>query len=510
MIQKPIFARLVAITSFFLLTAAALFAQTHLQKHLVKSGETLYRLSVNYGVTVDEILKYNPGLDTGGLKSGNIVLIPTIDASVPEALSADKIRTTHKVKKKETLWSIAQKYEITVDELQRANPVMATPGYNLQKGDKINIPFPAAGTKGQGGAAAATPAQGYAPVKVAILLPFGDQAAGSDRCIEFYRGLLLAVEQLKLQGKDIQLYAYDEPSPKHSINNTIELIRSKQVHLIVGPLYFEHFSGVANFAKANQIKSLLPFSSKATDVVNNPYLYLLNAPENEKQELAIDLLLKNFKDYKAVFVQTDNGNEQVFIDKLRRRLIKEGVEVATVGAKASNEQLLNACSKKKLTLFIPNDSREATFHEITAQLIRFKRQYSKLNTALLGYPDWQALSSTRRNEMHLTNTYIFTNVFYNPWSTTTNLLKKEYALWFKSDIIPTSPVMFLLGYDSGLTFLTGLSRYGKDFNTQKLNLPLQQSDIDFIKITPNGGYINSSMWFVHYRTDYQIEKIAVR
>ena len=82
--------------------------------------------------------------------------------------------------------------------------------------------------------------------------------------------------------------------------------------------------------------------------------------------------------------------------------------------------------------------------------------------------------------------------------------------WFKSDIIESSPRMFMLGYDTGLTFINGLSRYGSHFNDQDLKLPLQQSDIAFKKISNQGGYINSSLWFVHYRNDYQIEKVSER
>ena len=50
----------------------------------------------------------------------------------------------HKVKRKETIFGIAKDYGLTVDELIRANPEMNTPGYELKKGDFIFIPFSAA------------------------------------------------------------------------------------------------------------------------------------------------------------------------------------------------------------------------------------------------------------------------------------------------------------------------------------------------------------------------------
>ena len=52
-----------------------------------------------------------------------------------------KIREVHKVKRKETVFGIAKQYGITIDELKNVNPQMRIPGYELKKGDKLNIPF---------------------------------------------------------------------------------------------------------------------------------------------------------------------------------------------------------------------------------------------------------------------------------------------------------------------------------------------------------------------------------
>ena len=46
----------------------------------------------------------------------------------------------HKVKKKETLYGITHEYGITLQQLYEVNPEMADPNYNLKKGDIIRIP----------------------------------------------------------------------------------------------------------------------------------------------------------------------------------------------------------------------------------------------------------------------------------------------------------------------------------------------------------------------------------
>ena len=508
---KSIYRRAFVFSVFFLTALFTAVAQTQIKKHVVQGGETLYRLSVNYGVTVDQILQYNPSLKQGALRTGATVFIPVIGVNGNDVAN---IKTVHKVKRKETLWSISQEYGISIDDLKVANPEMFKSDYELKKGSKINIPFPSAldvaPTREQPQLPAKTktqPAKGYSPVKIAVILPFSE-GVGSNRCIEYYRGLLMATEQMKAEGKNIQIYAYDEPDAKSSMASTLNIVRNKNVHLIVGPLYFDHFNELSRFAKTEQIKTLIPFSSKATEIKNNPNLFLLNAPEEEKHDFAISLFMKNFTNYKVVFILSGNGNEKRFTNTLRSRLIHKGIEVSEVSVNASNAQLLSACNKKKLTIFVPDGSSDEDFKHIVPRISQFKKANKQINTALLGFPEWQKFVSTHRVHMHEANTYIFTNTFFNPWSETTNALKHKYMKWFNSDILEVTPRMFMLGYDSGLTFMNGLAQFGKDFNTQDLGLPLQQSDIAFKKISNNGGFINASMWFIHYRTDFEIEKIA--
>ncbi|MBR6456286.1 MAG: LysM peptidoglycan-binding domain-containing protein, partial [Prevotella sp.] len=50
-------------------------------------------------------------------------------------------RDIYKAKKKDTIYGIAQKYNITLDELKEANPEMKKEDYQLKKGDFVFIPF---------------------------------------------------------------------------------------------------------------------------------------------------------------------------------------------------------------------------------------------------------------------------------------------------------------------------------------------------------------------------------
>ena len=49
--------------------------------HIVLEKQTLYSISKAYGVSVDDIYKYNPAVKENGLKKNSIILIPMVNIS---------------------------------------------------------------------------------------------------------------------------------------------------------------------------------------------------------------------------------------------------------------------------------------------------------------------------------------------------------------------------------------------------------------------------------------------
>jgi LysM repeat protein len=118
--------------------------------HKADPKETLYSISRKYKVTVEEINQNNPEL-SAGLKIGQIIRIPykgtvtavsspasaTATTTAPKATAA----TTHTVEPKETLYSLSRKYNVSVDDIKKANPGLG----ELKIGQTINIPGKAGG-----------------------------------------------------------------------------------------------------------------------------------------------------------------------------------------------------------------------------------------------------------------------------------------------------------------------------------------------------------------------------
>ena len=94
--------------------------------YVVKKGDTLYGIAQANNTTVDEIKKFN-NLTSNILSTGQLLKIPS--ALLPEA--------TYTVKKGDSLYSIANKYNTTVDELKRINNLTSN---TLSIGQVLKLP----------------------------------------------------------------------------------------------------------------------------------------------------------------------------------------------------------------------------------------------------------------------------------------------------------------------------------------------------------------------------------
>lgn len=103
--------------------------------YTIKSGDTLYELARRNGTTVQAITSINPGINPNNLRIGQVVCIP---GAVPPQPIPCPNGFYYTIRQGDSFYSIAQRYNISVQELMRANPGI-NPN-NLQIGQAICIP----------------------------------------------------------------------------------------------------------------------------------------------------------------------------------------------------------------------------------------------------------------------------------------------------------------------------------------------------------------------------------
>ncbi len=96
--------------------------------YVVKQGDTLYQIAQEYNTTVEKIVSDNELTDPNNLVVGQTIVILNN-------------QTTHTVVSGDTLFKISQMYGVSLVDLNNANPQITNP-LNLQIGSVVNIPQP--------------------------------------------------------------------------------------------------------------------------------------------------------------------------------------------------------------------------------------------------------------------------------------------------------------------------------------------------------------------------------
>jgi len=118
----------------FILSISLLFGTAFSQEcryHKVKSGESLEKIARNYGVSVQELIKANKNINPNRLKVGESLCIPQ------KTYAKTQEYAIYKVKKGDTLQSIAEKFGVDVQELKSFNNLKSE---KIIEGQELKIP----------------------------------------------------------------------------------------------------------------------------------------------------------------------------------------------------------------------------------------------------------------------------------------------------------------------------------------------------------------------------------
>lgn len=121
--------------------------------YTIKRGDTVYALSNHYGVSVEMILKYNPGILPKALQIGRTLVIPALRdvspyksparaAAAAPGEEAGPFEDVYVVKRGDTLWGISRKYGISPERLALENGISIDTV--IHEGEELKVPLPAA------------------------------------------------------------------------------------------------------------------------------------------------------------------------------------------------------------------------------------------------------------------------------------------------------------------------------------------------------------------------------
>ena len=539
------------------------------RKHTIKWGETLYRLSVNYNVSVEAICAANPGLSPENFHAGDVITIPASDTNSAketdtvqnenkavekandEAKAAmekielpEGIIALHNVMYDETVGSICEMYNITSDDLIKANPILQEK--LLMEGMVLNIPVPTLNLQEEPAASdtikdvveggedavveeetelSAEDSKSMNPQKrykkmarlsedkvlnVAVILSFMlDSYAPKEqaRLIEYYEGFLMAVEELKREGYSFIINTYDAGPKDKSLDSLFDSGALDYTELIIGATYSSHTKELAQFAKKNEIPLVIPFSSKTEEAIDNPMVFVASSVNSYVVPKVCTKFVEEFSTANIVFVDdAKNGNKTEFINALKAELDRNSIQHRTIDMKQVTNTVKELQANKKNVVVVPTSASATTLNTILPSLIAAK---GKGKIILFGYPEWQIHAKNTRNMMYEIDTYFYATFYSNEVFPSVNHFQKSFVNWYNHGIQNIYPRYGMLGYDTGRFFLLAASKYGKELGMKINETPAKpiQTAFLFERIGENGGYINTKYFFVHYTPKYTVDRI---
>ena len=514
--------------------------------HTIQAGETLYKLTQRYGVTAQHICKANPGLSAENFRIGQVIVIPAQTESSEETIINEvksagavssastplkpKCRDMHRVERKETIYSISRLYGITEAELIAANPELRTE--KLKKGKFLCIPYTSAGNNQKEQEQPVSPTTiptdnelfdkskkenpKIATIKAAVMLPFMTDGSGNrdeqTRMVEYYEGFLMAVDSLKEKGVSIDIYTYDTYNNTSSVKSILAKDEMKNMNIIFGPAYPEQVKPVADFAKKNNIRLVIPFTSKGNEVFNNPSIYQINTPQSYLYSEVYEHFTRKFTNANVIFLDAEDGDKDKadFIKGLKEELKGKHIPFTELKGEAITPESLKGAMNATLdNVFIPTSGTNIALIKLLPQLIVTLRDNPDYRMQLFGYPEWQTYTNDHLASFYELDTYFYSSFYTNNLFPEAIRFSSAYRKWYSKDMSNTFPKYGMLGFDTGYFFLKGLSQYGSNLEDKlnKVTVTPIQTGFKFERVNNRGGFINRKVFFVHFTKNYELIKL---
>lgn len=446
--------------------------------------ETLYSISKQFGVSINEIIEANPYAQDG-IKKGDILQIPIDEKNIPKT-SGNELY--HLVQPKETIYGICKQYNISKEDLFRRNPRLQTEG--LKYGDTI---FIASAEKTLGD----TTDGNTRTYKIAYLLPFSigenERNVNIERFIDFYRGSLIAMEDIKTSGVSLEVYTFDT---QLGTSKTQEIVKSKlpkDIDLIIGPAYPEQISQVASFAKKNNIVQVVPFTSHISNSDRYAQQYQFNPVPNDLDKIVAANIFNKFKDNNIYMVYFSNEeNEKSFYtlpEQLERLMKLKSVRYVKLNiSDISKDKIASIANNNKHNLMVIRQCQTSDFQELIDMFDN--------NTRNITFVTEHNIFDYAQKDKTLKNKDLVSYSLFN--TAPTNKYISSYNNYFPTrSKAQSTPNYDLLGYDITLYFCKALQPNKQLIFPQ--DIALQQSTFNFTK--QNNAFLNTGCFIYRLRNN---------
>lgn len=504
--------------------------------HSVLEGETLWSIAKKYGVNVNEIQTLNL-FETESLQLGQIIKIPNQIADTSDVvmsivkhpkhplLNPCDTLIIHKVRKRETLYSLSKSYQVTIDQIMQNNPELIENG--LQKGKEIKIIYKIKNCiedsliNAISSTISSTEIDSVNNIKIALFLPFLIDKfdtlkanylpsetfpidKSSIQSVQLFNGVILALDSLKKMGYKIDLSIHD--TQKDSLH-TVELLQNIELlnaNLIIGPVFSKQIKIIRNFAKKYSIPMICPSAIPNQALFQYPVLYKIN-PSKSTQILAIANYLKKqniSNDNITLLANKKNSKSlkyaQLFADAYNDSLSMSD-SIKTIALEhTSNFKKVKNISKSDTNIFVIASSDIPFISFVFTKLIVLSNssQHYNSNFKVFGFEEVLKMNTIDEKYKQLFNLHVSSkgNVNYDN-DDVTSFIKLFYETFEMKPELNA-----FIGYDLTLSIINQL------FGNEKSESKGMYNEMNFDQIDQQSGFENKAVKLLKYQ-DYKLKTV---
>ena len=473
--------------------------------HAIERGQTVYSIAVMYDVPVEAIHRLNPS-SKDGIQTGKLLRIPQESGSY----------LFHTIRPKETLYSVSKKYEMSGEDIIEVNPGLSIETFTIGKVIRIptnKVTKPITEDNELATQALLNPIieiKSIKNIKVALLLPIGLQEnttvenASKNRMVEYYEGVLLALDDLKKKGISVSLQVHDIGSGRSTTSSILEKEEMQDIHLLIGGLTEDQVKLMSDFANSRNIPYVIPFTSRNNGVLNNHNAFQINTPQSYLFSKTSFAFCDKYKSSEIIFFDAGKDADKLeLIEVIKADLDTKNIPYRTV---SSLTNVTSVLSYDKNTVFVPTDDSMETLTKLITALKPVKERNPQLSISLFGHPSWQVYTAKYSADFFYLNANFYTIFYANPTASAVKIFHNRYNRWYSRELINRFPKYGMLGYDISMYFIQLLHQYGTSYKSNINNLRYTgvQTDFHFEQINNWGEFINTNTYFVGFGADYKI------
>lgn len=495
--------------------------------HEVQKDESLYGLAQAYETTIEDIYKMNPGMSYDNPEPGETIRLKPgsrNDNATRALVEEEQVSglTTYKVRRGDDWAKVAEKFGITVSILKESNPGVE----KLKRGDFITIPSvqtveverlvvttdPREATE-EGRRelyyevhsldSKIYDANGnISPKAISVAIVLGEPDTNRD--MEFARGAILAVDQLKTSSFPTRLTVIDGSQSETEVIGALEGFNPKLIVTTADKVLPPY---IAEYAKENGAHVVNSFDVKDEGYLTNSAMIQYLAPTSYFNEEVADWIADEFVGYRLMIAGKMDGADTMGESIMRSWIAADGVMPEEVLIEEVENLTLPEEDGRYLIYATPSGKDDVK--ALLEKTDRLRENYPLADIRVVGRPSWITMADSQRQAFENNQVLMPTRFYFNSEDSQSRRFIDSYKELYGHTPMKSYPVYSATGFDIISYFLPNMSMTDGDFNAEFRDRPTLQSPISLERVNNWGGVVNPCVYIVEFRPFGGVKKIIL-